>query len=133
MPNYDKKGDYNRGVNDGIKRFLMENLIKNPKNGALPRNLIQSNKKVLHQKTLSRILKKCLIMSKKDTLSKNFIKNSKNGALSRNLNKSLKRCLIKNLRKTVYKKPHHQSEKGALSKNLIKNLKVTNKASLRVY
>ena len=72
-------------------------------------------------------------MSKKDTLSKNLIKNSKNGALSRNLNKSLKRCLIKNLCKILYKKPHHQSEKGALSKNLIKNLKVTNKASLRVY
>ena len=50
MPNDDKKGDYNRGVSAGIKKFLMENLIKNPKNGALSSNLIKSNKKVLHQK-----------------------------------------------------------------------------------
>ena len=41
--------------------------------------------KIPYQKTLSRILKKCLIMSKKDTLSKNLIKNSQNGAYQRTL------------------------------------------------
>ena len=33
----------------------------------------------------------------------------------------------------LYKKTHQESKKGALSRNLIKNLKVTNKASLRLY
>ena len=29
MPNNDKKEDHNTDVSDGIKKFLMENLIKN--------------------------------------------------------------------------------------------------------
>ena len=29
MPNDDKKDDHTTGVSDGIKKFLMENLIKN--------------------------------------------------------------------------------------------------------
>ena len=49
------------------------------------------------------------------------------------LSRSQKRYLIKNLQKMLYKKTHQESKKGALSRNLIKNLKVTNKASLRVY
>ena len=40
-----KKEDHNTGVSDGIKKFLMDNLIKNVKNGALSRNLIKSIKK----------------------------------------------------------------------------------------
>ena len=31
MPNNDKKEDHNTGVSNGIKKILMENLIKNPK------------------------------------------------------------------------------------------------------
>ena len=55
--------------------------------------------KIPYQKT-SRILKKCLIMSKKDTLSKkNLIKNLKKvpyqGTLSKIYTKYLKRFLIK--------------------------------------
>ena len=45
MPNNDKKEDHNTGVSNGIKKFLMENLIKNPKNSALSKNLIKSIKK----------------------------------------------------------------------------------------
>ena len=30
-----KKGDHSAGVSDGIKKFLMKNLIKNLKNSAL--------------------------------------------------------------------------------------------------
>ena len=40
-----KKEDHNTGVSDDIKKLLMENLIKNLKNGALPSNLIKSIKK----------------------------------------------------------------------------------------
>ena len=50
MPNDDKKEDHNTGASDGIKKFLMKNLIKNYKNGALSRNLIKSHKKLLYQK-----------------------------------------------------------------------------------
>ena len=50
MPNDDKKEDHNTGASDGIKKFLMKNLTKNYKNGALSRNLIKSHKKVLYQK-----------------------------------------------------------------------------------
>ena len=52
-----------------LKYFLMKNLIKNLKNGALSRNLIKSIKKYFI-KNLIKNLKKCLIMSEKDTLSK---------------------------------------------------------------
>ena len=61
MPNDDKKEDQNTGVSDCIKKFFNENsyqeflkkyliknlkiLIKNPKNGALSRNLIKNIKK----------------------------------------------------------------------------------------
>ena len=45
MPNNDKKEDHNTGVSNGIKKFLMEKLIKNPKNSALSKNLIKSIKK----------------------------------------------------------------------------------------
>ena len=40
-----KKEDHNTGVSDGIKKFLIDNLIKDVKNGALLRNLIKSIKK----------------------------------------------------------------------------------------
>ena len=64
----------------------MENLIKNPKNGTLSRNLIKGIK---------------------EYFIKNIIKNPINGALSRNLIKSIKKYFIKNLIKN--------SKKGALS------------------
>ena len=56
----------------------MENFIKNLKNGALSKNLIKSMKSTL-SKTLSRILKKRLIMFKKVPYQKkkNFIKKLK--------------------------------------------------------
>ena len=59
--------------------------------------------KIPYQKTLSRILKKCLIMSKKDTLSKKPHQESKKGALSRNL--------IKNLHKILKKVPYQRTLK----------------------
>ena len=66
-----KKEDHNTGVRDCSKKFLMDNLIKNLKNGALSRNLIKSIKKYfiknLKIDALSR-LKKHLI--KKKTLSR---------------------------------------------------------------
>ena len=64
MPNNDKNVDHNTSVSDGIKKFFMKNLIKILKNGALSKNLIKSIKSTL-SKTLSRILKERLIMSKK--------------------------------------------------------------------
>ena len=45
MSKDDKKEDHNAGVSDGIKKFLMENIIKNLKNDALSRNLIKRIKK----------------------------------------------------------------------------------------
>ena len=39
------KKDHNTGVSNGIKKFLIEILIKDLKNGALSRNLIKSIKK----------------------------------------------------------------------------------------
>ena len=56
-PNDDKKEGHSAGVSNGIKRFLIENLIKKLKNSALSRNLIKSIKKHFIKKTLSRILK----------------------------------------------------------------------------
>ena len=67
-------------------------------------------KKIPYQETLSRIIKRCLIMSNKVPYQKKTYQESKKGALSRNLKKSLKRHLIKNLHKILHK-------------NLIKNLK----------
>ena len=61
-----KKG-HNTVVSDGIKKFLMENLIKNLKSGALSRHLIKSIK------ILSRTLKKRLIMSKNAPYQKNTL------------------------------------------------------------
>ena len=81
-----KKEDHNIGVSDDIKRFLMENLIKNLKNSVLSKNLIKSVKKYP---------------------IKSLIKNSKNGALSRNLIKSMKMYFIKNLIKNLKKVPDH--------------------------
>ena len=37
MPNDDKKDDHITGVSDGIKKFLIENLIKNFKKSTLLR------------------------------------------------------------------------------------------------
>ena len=37
MPNDDKKDNHTTGVSDGIKNFLMENLIKNFKKSTLLR------------------------------------------------------------------------------------------------
>ena len=45
MRNDDKKGRPKTGLSNGIKTFLIENLIKNLKNGILSRNLIKSIKK----------------------------------------------------------------------------------------
>ena len=39
-----KKEDHNTGVSDDLKKFFMENLIKNLKYDALSRNLIKSIK-----------------------------------------------------------------------------------------
>ena len=75
-----KKEDHNAGVSDGIKTFLLKNLIKNPKNGVLSRNLNKSHKKYF---------------------IKNLIKNIKNGGLSRNL--------IKNHKKVLYQKSYQES------------------------
>ena len=80
MPNDDKKEDHNAGVSDGIKTFLLKNLIKNTKNGVLSRNLNKSHKKYF---------------------IKNLIKNIKNGGLSRNL--------IKNHKKVLYQKSYQES------------------------
>ena len=71
-----KKEDHSTGVSDGIKKFLMKNLIKSLKNSALSKNLI--------------------IKSIKKYFIKNHIKNPKNGGLSRNLIKSIKKYFIKN-------------------------------------
>ena len=72
-----KKEDQNTGVSDGIKKFVMDNLIKSLKNGALSRNLIKSIKKYfiknLKIDALS-CLKKHLLKKKK----RNFIKKLKN-------------------------------------------------------
>ena len=58
-----KKEDHNTGVSDGIKKFLMDNLIKNVKNGALSRNLIKSIKKhFIKNKYFIKKLKKCHII-----------------------------------------------------------------------
>ena len=81
-----KKEDHNAGVSDGIKTFLLKNLIKNPKNGVLSRNLNKSHKKYF---------------------IKNLIKTLKNGALSRNITKSIKKYFIKNLIKNLEKVPYH--------------------------
>ena len=75
-----KKEDHNAGVSDGIKTFLLKNLIKNPKNDVLSRNLNKSHKKYF---------------------IKNLIKNIKNGGLSRNL--------IKNHKKVLYQKSYQES------------------------
>ena len=48
-------------------------------------------KKIPYQETLSRIIKRCLIMSNKVPYQKKPYQESKKGALSRNLKKSLKR------------------------------------------
>ena len=37
MPNDDKKGDHSTGVSNNIKKFLMENVIKNFKKSTLLR------------------------------------------------------------------------------------------------
>ena len=63
MRNNDKKEDHNTDVSNGVEKFLMENLIKNFKNGALSKNLIQSIKSTL-SKTLSRNLKTVLYQGK---------------------------------------------------------------------
>ena len=47
-----KKEDHNTGVSNGVEKFLIKNLIKNFKKGALSKYLIKSKKS-----TLSRILK----------------------------------------------------------------------------
>ena len=47
-----KKEDHNTGVSDGVKKFLIENFIKNFKNSSISRYLIKSIKS-----TLSRISK----------------------------------------------------------------------------
>ena len=46
------KEDHNTGVSNGVEKFLIKNLIKNFKKGALSKYLIKSKKS-----TLSRILK----------------------------------------------------------------------------
>ena len=69
MPNNDKKKTITQVLVMVLKSFLMKNLIKNLKDGALSRYLIKSIKKYFI-KNLIKNLKKCLIMSKKDTLPK---------------------------------------------------------------
>ena len=58
MPNDDKKGAHSAGVSDGIKKFLMKNLIKNLKNSALSKNLIIKSIKKYFIKNLIKNLKK---------------------------------------------------------------------------
>ena len=74
-----KKEDHNTGVSDGIKKFLMGNLIKNLKNGALLRNLIKSIKKYF----IKSLKRRCLIMSKKAPFQK-----------KKKLYQETKKCLI---------------------------------------
>ena len=70
-----KKEDHNTGVSDGIKKFLMDNLIKNLKNGALLSNLIKSVKNYL----IKSLKNRSLIKSKKAPYQKKyFIKKLKN-------------------------------------------------------
>ena len=83
-----------------LKRFLMENLIKNLKSSALSKNLMKSIKKYF---------------------IKNLIMNPKNGALSRNLqklkmpyHKTEKNTMSKNIKNL--KKCPIVSKKGILSK-----------------
>ena len=81
-----KKEGHNAGVSNGVEKFLMENLIKDFKNGTLSRYLIKSIKKYF---------------------LKNLINNPKSGALSRNLINSRKKYFIKNLIKNLKKMPYH--------------------------
>ena len=62
-----KNGALSRKLIKSIKKYFIKNFIKNPKNSTLPRNLIKIIKKYFI-KNLIKNLKKCLIMSKKDTL-----------------------------------------------------------------
>ena len=75
------KKDHNTGVSNGIKKFLIEILIKNLKNGALSRNLIKSIKKYFI-KNLIKNLKKFLIMSKKVPYQKRILYQEAKNALS---------------------------------------------------
>ena len=63
-----KKEDHNTGVRDGIKKFLVDNLIKNLKQ-CLIKEPNSDHKKVLYQKAKNR----CVIMSTKSSLSKKFL------------------------------------------------------------
>ena len=62
-----KNGALSRKLIKSIKKYFIKNFIKNPKSSTLPRNLIKIIKKYFI-KNLIKNLKKCLIMSKKDTL-----------------------------------------------------------------
>ena len=70
------KKDHNTGVSNGIKKFLIEILIKDLKNGALSRNLIKSIKKYFI-KNLVKNPKKVPQAKKTPYQKKNFIKKLK--------------------------------------------------------
>ena len=108
------------------------------------------------KKYLIKNLKKCLIMSKKDTVSKKDTISKKRYHIKKKIpyqkkdtiskkRYHIKKKLIKNLKNLPYqgilneckkhliKNLHKILKKDALPRNLIKNLKAINKTRLRVY
>ena len=100
MINDNKKEDHSTGVSDGIKKFLMENLIK-----SLKKVPYQESKKP-YPELKNVALSRNLIKSIKKYFIINLIKNLKNGTLSRHLVESIKKRFIKNLIKNLKKVPY---------------------------